>query len=184
MIKRTILVLLALLGFALTFYFRLGAAFEKWSEKAKVPANEHTAKFAPVVAVSGGKISLFPYIELSEYSQSNPDYTFLIPENQEESLRLQLQNLPREKGVDASWKFMVERRSPDSQLIHATAFGDSVYESWYEARDKSIEVQYVKILGKADIFPIAVDAFRLTGYIWIPIFALLILYMRKVKRRR
>jgi hypothetical protein len=84
--RETINLLLAMLTIYLTLFLCFIIVWTKFDKNSKEPVDERTAARMPVVAVSGGKISLFPYRELADYIQSNSDYTFLIPEDQEERL--------------------------------------------------------------------------------------------------
>ncbi len=147
MLKRETVYLLAILGIILTFFFCFRIVFRKFDESSKRAATGQSAALMPVVALSGGKISLFPYTELEDYIKSNPDHTFLIPEDQEENLRRQVQRQPEEKNIDASWTFKVEQRSPGKQLIRVSVTGNQLHESLYEATDKTITPQYAKHIG-------------------------------------
>ena len=175
MLKQKSIHLLTILGTITFLCFSFRIIFNKFDENSKSPANEQTSALMPVVAISGGNISLFPYREIEDYIQSNPDHTFLISEVQEENLRQQLQKQSKEK---ASWTFKVEQRSPGKQLIWVSVHGDRFTEGWYEATDKTISPRYVKRIGAGEALGAALFAFLITGLIGLAFFGSFKLYQR------
>jgi hypothetical protein len=182
MFKRETINLLAILAIALTFFFCFRIVWNKFDKTSKRPVDERTAALMPVVAVSGGKISLFLYRGLADYIQSTSGYTFLIPEDQEERLRWEIQRQPKEQGVDASWTFEVEQRSQGKQRIRVSVSGDRLLEGWYEATDKTITSLYEKCIGAGDAIWAGYLAAAMTGIICLVFFASFTLYQRWLKK--
>jgi hypothetical protein len=167
---------------------------------------QHYQKDFQKVAVTGKKIpELFPvlvitpgprseeyhakklyYRDLDDYLAEHKEYSFLMPEGQDEWLN---EELSRKSGVSTGppqVHFSVERLSDGRQYleVYHTWGRDRDNNSWYEATAKEIVPKYHQVYHWLSIFDKAhpVSLF-ITCALWIAFFIAFKLVWKKIKRR-
>jgi len=127
----------------------------KFSEQRNIQAVDPSAlEWMPVLVFTSGDINLLWYRELPNFTKSHPDYSFLIPQGQENLMNERLITVYKNKvpTADAFPKFEVNQLSENRQSFEVGLYGDGETVVWYEATDKEIFPQRYKSLGP--LFPI------------------------------
>ena len=147
-----------------TFIASVMASFWLLDAAYKREADGRASEYMPVLVLTAGHIEVMANAEVGEYVGAHPDYTFLVPDGQDQALRDQLASWRRGDGVSRT--FRVTRHTPGHQSIEVECRGDGAWVGWYEATDKAIVPKYVKLYGPGFIFLVLSVAGLLTGLIW------------------
>jgi hypothetical protein len=101
----------------------------------------------PVVIFSRNSADIIFYGDIDYQTRIHPDYTFLAPIGQDDSINGMLTESLRKKRSSASPEIKVEQISPTRQSIELGLYGDGETIAWYEATDKEIFPKAIKQLG-------------------------------------
>ena len=98
-----------------------------------------TPDWFPVLAVTGEDIVVVSFSEIQNFSRTNPDYSFLIPQGKEDFYNQKLAERSRSKRIASLPIFTVEQISAEEQLINLSLYGDDRDTFvWYDAWDKQV----------------------------------------------
>jgi hypothetical protein len=146
----TRLLLLFLLIAAVTFLLMWRVADRRSIREVAKP----TPDWLPLLVFTPGQVDIIWYDQLDDFKREHPDYSFLVPRGQEDSMNEKLLASYRRKvpTADAFPKFEVEELAPGRQSLELGLYGDGETVVWYEVTDKEISPKYYKMYGP--LFPV------------------------------
>lgn len=117
----------------------------------------------PVLVIASGRAQIVPWCELDDFIQEHPDYSFLVPKEQETLYGEQIIQSHRERGIDAYPEFKVQQLAQGRQYLEVGSYGDGAVVGWYEATDKQVFPHRYKAYGPGFAFIVMALAVILAG---------------------
>jgi len=181
-----------LCGCGITWILSLLLMIGDLTEYGKRKVEGDTPDVFPVVVRVDDRAQIVWGDNLTQYLKEHPSYSFLIPENQTDIFKSQINSNTRAKLASSNsdsesgkpWDafFTVKTIAPGKQAfkVYATWDDDRVNVGWYEATDSEIfPQQYTSYFGPGLMFTHGPIAALITAAIWIIVSRLI----RRFRRR-
>ena len=172
--------LIWVLGFIAFLALTFSVSWKYFEKRAEEDVSNTTPESFPVVVVTQNKSELVFINKLEKYKQENPNYTFLI--SNEDLVNRQLQDDQKRRGGRGTPKITVKPISEGRQLIEFEIVGDKVLNVKYEAADKDFKPLAWTVIGP--LFSVLVcGAALLCGFVGFGLLNLVLGWLRKRKNR-
>ena len=142
--------LLLVFGFIAFLVVTFAISWKYFEKRAEEDVSNTKTEYFPVVVVTPNKSELVFIEELEKYKHSNPNYTFLVAD--ENLVNQQLEKAQSERRGKGIPRISVKSISEDKQLIEVKIGGDGLFDAKYEAVDKEFKPLTLTISGPGFVF--------------------------------
>lgn len=168
--------LLLIFGFIAFLVLTFNISWKYFEKRAEEDVSNTKPEYFPVVVVTPNKSELVFVEELEKYKQSNPNYTFLISD--ENLVNQQLEKAQSERRGKGTPRISVIPISEGKQLIEVKIGGDGLFDAKYEAADKEFKPLTLTTSGPGFVFlPCGVTF--IFGFVGLFLLRLILWFMKR-----